>query len=132
MKKTYLEKLKDPQWQRKRLEIMNRDGFKCISCHQKDKTLNVHHLYYAALRDPWNYPDWCFKTLCEECHKETHGESESTQLWEEAVSFFAESSEFWQEEFRDIAMEFSRFSKKTRRGEALAKMIHFLNQEDSQ
>ena len=25
----YVEKLKDPRWQRKRLEIMQRDGFRC-------------------------------------------------------------------------------------------------------
>jgi len=32
---TYAEKLKHPLWQRKRLEILNRDGFKCAQCVEK-------------------------------------------------------------------------------------------------
>ena len=39
--KTYLEKLKDPRWQKKRLEILERDGWKCMACGEKEKTLRV-------------------------------------------------------------------------------------------
>ena len=67
---TYSEKLKDPQWQRKRLEILNRDGWKCRYCESSKTTLHVHHRYYVSGREPWNYPDWCFVTVCEECHKD--------------------------------------------------------------
>lgn len=63
----FWEKYRDPRWQKKRLQIMQRAGFKCETCGQ-EKTLNVHHGYYSRDMDPWDYPDdtlWC---LCEDCH----------------------------------------------------------------
>lgn len=69
-KKSYYELLRDPRWQRKRLEIMGRDKFTCTDCGENDKQLHVHHLHYIRGREPWNYPDNLLITLCEECHKE--------------------------------------------------------------
>lgn len=66
--KPYAEKLRDPRWQKKRLEVMERDGFTCQNCGDKESTLNVHHWYYAAGNDPWDYPDEALATLCEDCH----------------------------------------------------------------
>jgi hypothetical protein len=66
---TYSEKLRDPRWQRKRLEIMNRDDFRCQACRSKDKTLNVHHRLYQKGNDPWDYENEMLVTLCEDCHK---------------------------------------------------------------
>lgn len=43
---SYAFKLKDPRWQRKRLEILQRDNFTCQECYATDKELNVHHLIY--------------------------------------------------------------------------------------
>jgi 5-methylcytosine-specific restriction endonuclease McrA len=63
---SYLEKLKDPRWQRKRLEIMQRDNFTCQVCYTKELTLNIHHLSYRA--NPWESPNDQLTTLCEECH----------------------------------------------------------------
>ena len=71
-KQTYWEKLKDPRWQRKRLEIMQRDDFTCVSCGGKDKTLNVHHKTYRKNAEPWDYADENFVTYCEYCHEEIH------------------------------------------------------------
>ena len=65
---TYSEKLRDPRWQKKRLEIMQRDGFACAFCNAKDKELQVHHLTYKK-RDPWDYPDYLYQTLCRDCHE---------------------------------------------------------------
>ena len=65
---TYSEKLKDPRWQRKRLEIYQRDNFTCLSCLRNDKTLTVHHVVYSKKTEPWDYPDHCLQTLCLECH----------------------------------------------------------------
>ncbi len=65
---SYSEKLKDPRWQRKRLEILNRDGFSCILCEDKASTLHVHHLSYVKGKEPWEYQDENFITLCEHCH----------------------------------------------------------------
>ena len=46
-RKSYYEKLLDPRWQKKRLEILNRDEFKCRSCGDDKSTLHVHHGYYS-------------------------------------------------------------------------------------
>lgn len=66
--KPYWLKLQDPRWQKKRLEIMQRDGFKCQECGTTDEKLHVHHQYYVGRRDPWQYPNSCLQTLCETCH----------------------------------------------------------------
>ncbi len=66
---TYFEKLKDPRWQKKRLEIFQRDGFACVECGDKQSTLNVHHVKYAKRAAPWDAPDGWLKTLCESCHE---------------------------------------------------------------
>lgn len=69
---TYSEKLRDPRWQKKRLKILERDGFACVSCEsglQDGKTLHVHHKRYA--NNPWDVADDDLETLCEACHAET-------------------------------------------------------------
>lgn len=66
---TYSEKLKDPRWQKKRLEIFNRDGWLCQQCRLGVETLHVHHRYYLPKTEPWDYPDKVLVTLCESCHK---------------------------------------------------------------
>lgn len=71
---TYSEKLRHPNWQRKRLEILNRDGFKCRLCSSTETTLHVHHLRYITGRDPWNYQSASLITLCENCHSFEHAE----------------------------------------------------------
>jgi len=71
-KQSYYEKLRSPEWQRKRLEIMQRDNFTCMSCGNKEKTLNVHHKTYRKNAEPWDYPDENFVTYCQYCHEEMH------------------------------------------------------------
>lgn len=66
---TYSQKLRDPRWQKKRLEIFQRDDFKCVICKSGTKNLQVHHVVYRKL-EPWEYPDYCYQTLCEDCHEE--------------------------------------------------------------
>ena len=63
---TYSDKLRDPRWQRKRLAIMQRDGWKCRHCESTDKTLTVHHFLYCG--NPWEAEDKFLATLCEDCH----------------------------------------------------------------
>jgi len=67
-KLSYLEKLKNPKWQKKRLEIMKRDKFKCKLCGDDETTLNVHHLEYSG--NPWDIDNSKLITLCEHCHNE--------------------------------------------------------------
>ena len=66
----YSDKLKDPRWQKKRLEILNRDNFACQKCFDDESTLNVHHKWYLPNVDPWDYPDELLITLCENHHQE--------------------------------------------------------------
>lgn len=66
---SYAELLRDPRWQKKRLEIMERDGFVCQICASKTNTLTVHHLYYEKGRMPWDYQDESLVTLCVDCHQ---------------------------------------------------------------
>jgi 5-methylcytosine-specific restriction endonuclease McrA len=73
--KTYAEKLKDPRWQRKRLEIMDRDRFTCTECGDAAKTLHVHHTNYEAGKQPWEHDAANMTTLCESCHDEKHGKT---------------------------------------------------------
>jgi hypothetical protein len=66
---TYAEKLKDPRWQKKRLEIMELDGWKCRFCGDADSTLHTHHLYYVSGRKPWEYSNDALVCLCCNCHE---------------------------------------------------------------
>jgi hypothetical protein len=70
-KATYRQKLLDPRWQRKRLEILNRDNWACRFCESNSKTLHVHHEQYEWGRDPWDYPNDLLTTLCVDCHEAT-------------------------------------------------------------
>lgn len=65
----YASLLKDPKWQRVRLEILSRDHFTCQRCLSKEKTLHVHHKYYLKDLKPWEYDSYLLLTLCEECHE---------------------------------------------------------------
>lgn len=67
--KPYWEKLKDPRWQKKRLDILNRDEFACLDCGDTESTLHVHHCLYRRGLEPWEYEDRELRTLCESCHE---------------------------------------------------------------
>jgi hypothetical protein len=88
---TYSEKLKDPRWQKLRLEVMNRENFRCEDCGGGKLTLHVHHNYYAPGRNPWEYPTASLSCLCEACHKQRsadkfqNSEGEFVQEWEKAA-----------------------------------------------
>lgn len=65
-KKSYSDKLKDPRWQKKRLEILERDGWSCLFCGDDEATLHVHHI--SRHGEPWETPNTHLITLCSECH----------------------------------------------------------------
>ena len=71
-KETYSELLKDPRWQKKRLEILNRDNFTCQICGHNDRTLHVHHIHYKKGKKPCEYDEESLITLCDDCHEEEH------------------------------------------------------------
>lgn len=64
----YSEKLKDPRWQKLRLEVFERDEWRCQGCGDTESTLNVHHCYYEPQKEPWEYPLKTLTTLCDNCH----------------------------------------------------------------
>lgn len=65
----YGDKLKKPKWQKKRLEILQRDDFTCQLCKDKEETLHVHHKSYEWGKEPWDYDNDNFVTYCEMCHR---------------------------------------------------------------
>ena len=62
----YLEKLKDPRWQKKRLLVFDRDNFSCKKCGFDSHTLVVHHIKYY--NEPWDSDINDLDTLCVYCH----------------------------------------------------------------
>jgi hypothetical protein len=81
----YSEKLRDPRWQKKRLEILQRDKFCCQKCFDTETTLHVHHRRYIPGRDPWEVPDDDLVTLCEVCH------AEEQELWPDVIQSLCET-----------------------------------------
>ena len=69
---TYSEKLKDPRWQRRRLEKLNASDWKCDKCSTPHVTLHVHHIKYTKGREPWEYADDELRVLCAPCHSAEH------------------------------------------------------------
>jgi cytochrome c1 len=83
-KQDYAKERKDPRWQKMRLRILERDGFACVHCGAKDKTLSVHHSYYVKGRKCWQYPMFSLRSVCDSCHDEQHSytpELEDDESW---------------------------------------------------
>lgn len=97
---TYAEQLKHPLWQKKRLEVLSRENFTCQDCGNTKITLHVHHRYYVSNRYAWEYPDFCYKVLCKNCHDmlKTYSEEQRSEngvpvpdLWECGLNYFGDS-----------------------------------------
>ncbi|MCP4363526.1 MAG: hypothetical protein GY796_36470 [Chloroflexi bacterium] len=65
----YRRHLKSDKWQKTRLRILRRDGFKCTKCRSRDR-LQVHHLTYERVG---NEDDDDLITLCDDDHAAVHG-----------------------------------------------------------
>ena len=66
------------RWQRTRLRVLNRDGWKCRDCGVGAARLEVHH----ERRDVRLFFDMDnLATLCEPCHKRRHGRHEADPAW---------------------------------------------------
>lgn len=69
---TFEEQYKHPEWQRKRLEVLELNGFQCTECGAKDKQLHVHHPYYRRGALLWEYRALELQCLCNRCHEAAH------------------------------------------------------------
>ena len=68
-KAAYRAMLRDPRWQRLRLQVFERDAWTCQHCRSVRKELQVHHVQYVWGWKPWEYPLRLLLTLCVDCHK---------------------------------------------------------------
>lgn len=103
---TYSEKLKDPRWQKKRLEVFERDNWTCKICGCKDKTLHVHHKFYFSDYDtnPWDYDGLLLETLCKDCHEEESNNNNIglLNMWL-AIHFSHKEIELLRDSFRFVS-----------------------------
>lgn len=73
----YLAELQNPLWQKKREQILKRDGYKCRNCGSTEH-LHIHHTQYhfykitGYKKEPWDYDNKYLITLCKTCHEEGH------------------------------------------------------------
>ncbi len=79
-KTTYAKKLLDPRWQKKRLEVLQRDNWTCQICLDKKTTLHVHHKRYTKNKNPWEYDLSLLVTLCKDCHEEESEKIKNDQM----------------------------------------------------
>lgn len=89
---SYKEKLLDPRWQRKRLEILERSGFACEACADTTSTLHVHHKRYVKGREPWDYSASELVSLCKNCHS---GDHDARQAIDELLALAAPHEINW-------------------------------------
>lgn len=69
-KEDYAEYLKDPQWLKRRSEIFELRGKKCMNC-ESTVFLHIHHIGYTG-KYPWLAPDDDLICLCKACHNKAH------------------------------------------------------------
>ena len=79
-KSAYFQKLLDPRWQKKRLEVMQEMDFSCEICGDKKSTLHIHHKQYLKGYEPWDYKIQQLSCLCENCHEENHSKTDLLTL----------------------------------------------------
>lgn len=75
-KLSYAEQLRHPFWQRKRLQVLERDGWSCTTCGARETTLHVHHKRYIKGRQVWEYELDDLVSFCENCHASDHSARE--------------------------------------------------------
>ena len=64
-------------WEKKRLEILERDNYECQRCKAKGRFGRgnvVHHIKHLEARPDLALEDDNLMTVCERCHNELHPE----------------------------------------------------------
>jgi len=65
----FFEKYKDVRWQKKRLEVLEFNGWACECCGEDNEQLHVHHKRYLKGRNPWDYDVEQLSAVCGDCHR---------------------------------------------------------------
>lgn len=73
----------DPRWQKLRLNVMDRDNWRCVACGDATATLHVHHKRYCG--KIWDSPPEDLQTLCNVCHAAL-GTHPKAGVWYEVIS----------------------------------------------
>jgi 5-methylcytosine-specific restriction endonuclease McrA len=68
----YKEQREHPLWKKRRQEVLEQHNYMCDECGTTSISLHVHHKYYDTGKSAWDYPDYCFACLCNDCHREAH------------------------------------------------------------
>lgn len=97
----FWDQYKHPEWQKKRLEILDKAEWCCQKCYSSEDELHVHHRRYIKGRKVWEYSANELIVLCEQCHKETHKDQDD--LKELIASLHPEA-------IRDVIMIFSGYA----------------------
>jgi hypothetical protein len=100
---SYADQIKHPEWQKKRLEILNRDEFTCQQCGNKEETLHVHHKHYNNGAMIWQYQNWELTTKCKSCHTKTHEKKEPVK---EKPNKYPQIIKLFDEKFCSLDIEF--------------------------
>ena len=75
----FFDQYKHPNWQKKRLEVLEAAEFTCERCSDSESQLHVHHKRYVKGRKIWDYDRTELAVLCDSCHSEVHAEKEVIQ-----------------------------------------------------
>ena len=88
MKETseYQTKLRDPRWQRRRLEKMQEADWQCEICGDDKSELHVHHREYWPDFEPWDYPLEQLRCLCRDCHTLSHMPQDKIKTYAESIA----------------------------------------------
>jgi len=71
---TYLAQLRHPKWQRKRLEVLQRDGWIVRAAQKGDYAVYADGSKAPIVTGAWEYSGDDLTSLCEDCHELTHAE----------------------------------------------------------
>jgi hypothetical protein len=75
---------RDMRWQRLRLKVLDRDGWRCAGCGvgKFPEGVVVHHIEYG--RHQWSTPVSLLQALCQDCHHALGEHSRGGVWWERA------------------------------------------------
>ncbi len=98
----YSEKLRDPRWQKKRLEVLSAARFRCEDCGDGASTLEIHHCAYMTGRETWDYDGALLMALCRTCHCHRQQLEDSLRIDMGRITRFLKPEQVQDEAFRMV------------------------------